>query len=127
MQQNHTICPKLGAVSKIWAFYGTPSITCEGLDLLVVKVVFPQEDLNAGLHAEGAEQPQTLIPVLEALACTPPHSVPTALDPGCLPVFAASSVPMASMPHPQPTSGPPAVCWENSADTTCKLQIDRLH
>jgi len=34
----------------------TQGITCEGLDLLVVKVVFPQEDLNAGLHAEGAQQ-----------------------------------------------------------------------
>jgi hypothetical protein len=30
--------------------------TCEGLDLLVVKVVLSQQDLNASLDAEGAEK-----------------------------------------------------------------------
>ena len=28
--------------------------------------------------------------------------------------------------HPQPTSGPPAVCSENSAGTSCGPQTDRL-
>ena len=63
-----------------------------------------------------SEQPQTFIPLLEALACTHLHSVPIALDAGCLPPGWSCSLQANTC---FPTQAGPS-CWQTSS--TCLLQ-----
>lgn len=67
---------------------------------------------------------QTLIPVLESLSCTPPHSVPTSLDPGCIqddPVWFNES----SLLHP--CSDPELFLWKMHKAQEHKGGVDGIY